>query len=63
MKVKCRGYIGYLEEIETMSRYVTGEPMTYRVYINVNGDFIDLRNVKLKEIEFIVEEENNENND
>lgn len=57
MKVKCRGYIGYLEEIEVADRYITEEPMNYRVYIRINGDFIDLRNVKLEEIEFIKEEQ------
>lgn len=57
MKVKCRGYIGYLEEIEVSSRFITGEPLNYRVCIKVNGDFIDLRNVKLEEIEFVKEEQ------
>lgn len=57
MKVKCRGYIGYLEEIETLSKKITGIPINYRVYINVSGDFIDLRNVELEEIEFVKEEQ------
>ena len=57
MKVKCRGHIGYLQEIEVFSKTITEVPTSYRVYINVNGDFIDLRNVKLEEIEFIKEED------
>lgn len=55
MKVKCRGHIGYLQEIEVFSKTITEVPTSYRVYINVNGDFIDLRNVKLEEIEFVKE--------
>lgn len=55
MKVKCRGYIGYLEEIEAEIRNMYGMPELYRVYINLNGNFIDLRNVKLEEIEFVKE--------
>ena len=31
MKVKCRGYVGYLEKIETTAKYVTGKPKSYRV--------------------------------
>lgn len=57
MKVKCRGYIGYLEGIEAISKKITGIPINYRVYINVSGDFIDLRNVELEEIEFVNEEQ------
>lgn len=57
MKVKCRGYIGYLEEITKYCQDITGKVKDYRVYIKVNGDFIDLRNVKLEEIEFIKEEQ------
>ena len=56
MKVKCRGYIGYLEEITKYCQDITGKVKDYRVYIKVNGDFIDLRNVKLEEIEFVKEE-------
>lgn len=57
MKVKCRGYIGWLKTIEVMSETITEVPINYRVYMKANGDFIDLRNVKLEEIEFIKEEE------
>lgn len=57
MKVKCRGYIGWLKTIEVMSETITEVPINYRVYMKVNGDFIDLRNVKLEEIEFIKEEQ------
>ena len=57
MKVKCRGYIGWLKTIEVMTETITGVPINYRVYIKVNGDFIDLRNVKLEEIEFVKEKE------
>ena len=57
MKVKCKGYIGYLEEIEAETRNIYGIPELYRVYIKINENFIDLRNVKLEEIEFIKEEE------
>ena len=63
MKVKCKGYIGYLEEIETEIRNIYGIPELYRVYIKINESFIDLRNVKLEEIEFIKEEKDYENND
>ena len=56
MKVKCKGYIGYLEEIETEIRNMYGIPELYRVYIKLGGNFIDLRNIKLEEIEFIKEE-------
>lgn len=55
MKVKCKGYIGYLEEIEAETRNLYGIPELYRVYISLNGNFIDLRNVKLEEIEFVKE--------
>ena len=55
MKVKCRGYIGYLEEIEVETRNMCGIPELYRVYISLNRNYIDLRNVKLEEIEFIKE--------
>lgn len=57
MKVKCRGYIGWLKTIEVMSETITEVPINYRVYMKVNRDFIDLRNVKLEEIEFIREED------
>ena len=57
MKVICRGYIGYLEEIEVAARNLYGIPELYRVYISLGGNFIDLRNVKLEEIEFVKEEE------
>ena len=57
MKVKCKGYKGYLEEIEAETRNVYGIPELYRVYIKINENFIDLRNVKLEEIEFIKEEQ------
>lgn len=56
MKVKCRGYIGWLEEIEVTTKYISEEAKFYRVYMKINGDFIDLRNVKLEEIEFVKEE-------
>lgn len=57
MKVKCRGYIGWLKTIEVMSETITEVSINYRVYMKVNRDFIDLRNVKLEEIEFIREED------
>lgn len=57
MKVKCRGYTGWLKTIEVMHETITKVPINYRVYIKVNRDFIDLRNVKLEEIEFIKEEQ------
>lgn len=57
MKVKCRSYIGWLKTIEVMSETITEVPINYRVYMKVNEDFIDLRNVKLEEIEFIKEEQ------
>ena len=57
MKVRCKGYIGYLEEIEVEIRNMCGIPELYRVYINLNGNFVDLRNVKLEEIEFIEEKD------
>ena len=34
-----------------------GMPELYRVYINLGGNFIDLRNVRLEEIEFVEEEQ------
>lgn len=57
MKVKCKGYIGYLEEIEAETRNLYGIPELYRVHIKINENFIDLRNVKLEEIEFVKEEQ------
>lgn len=57
MKIKCRNYIGWLKTIEVMSETITEVPINYRVYMKVNEDFIDLRNVKLEEIEFIKEEQ------
>ena len=48
---------GYLEEIEVAARNLYGIPELYRVYISLGGNFIDLRNVKLEEIEFVKEEE------
>ena len=57
MKVKCKGYTGYLEEIEAETRNLYGIPELYRVYISLNRNFVDLRKVKLEEIEFIKEEQ------
>ena len=57
MKIKCRNYIGWLKTIEVMSETITEVPINYRVYMKVNEDFIDLRNVKLEEIEFVKEEQ------
>lgn len=57
MKVKCKGYVGYLEEIEAEIRNMYGIPELYRVYIKLGGNFIDLRNVRLEEIEFVEEEQ------
>lgn len=56
MKVKCRGYEGYLEEIEVTAKDIYGIAKSYRVYINIEGNFVDLRNVRLDEVKFVEEE-------
>ena len=63
MKVECRDYIGDLIKIETMT-VVTMKPFVYRVCLKINNrDYVDLKFVDLKEVEFVKEETNNENND